>query len=318
MSIQARSTTGRHTLGLTALSIFCVMILAIFLFFPNVAHGDYIEPGKVSISTVAYKPGTVPIPDGAYRYRVSWQGISVAQAVITVTHFDNEFGQHLLSVVAEARSARSIRWLYDLVHRTETILDAETFRPVMLLSEQKENSREMITQVVFRPDHTIKSYRWRKGRDSSTYEFKSENLTLDPISAAFLARTQPAEIGHALSFDVYNGKHRYLISMTPKDRKRIKLRSGVEREVFRVVPAVQRLTDSKGEDRLKSATVFVAADGTQEPLRLESKVFIGKVVAELESFEPAATKTRAVTDSPVATSVAVGNVTKPLKIKAQF
>ena len=92
--------------------------------------------------------------------------------------------------------------------------------------------------------------------------------------------------------------------MLPTSRERIKLRSGTEREVFRVIPSVQRLTDTKGEDRLKSATVFVAADGTQEPLRLESKVFIGKVVAELAGFKP--------TPNPPTTEV------KSLKIKTQF
>ena len=62
---------------------------------------------------------------------------------------------------------------------------------------------------------------------------------------------------------------------------------GKTRKAYKVTPSVDKLTDSKGEKRLKSAHFWISADGRREILKLESEVFFGAVKAELVSFTPA-------------------------------
>ena len=65
---------------------------------------------------------------------------------------------------------------------------------------------------------------------------------------------------------------------------------GIKNKVLadRVVPTVQKLTDTEGEKRIQSCKMWVSADERREILRLESKVFVGSVTAELKGIEPLA------------------------------
>ena len=57
-------------------------------------------------------------------------------------------------------------------------------------------------------------------------------------------------------------------------------------EAFRVVPSVKKLTDTEGEKKFRSATLWIAADETREVLKMESEVWIGSVTAKLQRFNP--------------------------------
>src|SRR5262249_17816095 len=54
----------------------------------------------------------------------------------------------------------------------------------------------------------------------------------------------------------------------------------------KIVPEVKRLTDTEGENRLRSCTIWISTDEQRNILKLESKVLIGSVTATLESVTP--------------------------------
>lgn len=262
------------------LTVLCCVVLSF-----GVAEAEYIEPGKVEIKTERYLPEQKNFTPGTYHYVVAWQGIPVANASVEVgDELVDE--QPFYRVRATAKTGDFVKLFYRLRHTSDSTFEAESFRPIRFVSHQLERRRDKYREVNFADDGTIRFTSKSNGRQGSVKEFKSENFTLDPISAAFIARSLPIELGTKASFDVFNGKHRYLITCEVQGRDIITV-NGRSYDAFRVVPDVQKLTDSDGEDRLKSATLWISADSDRHVLKLESKVWVGSVTATMESFIPA-------------------------------
>jgi hypothetical protein len=263
-------------------SFFCFALLLVVLAAP--ARADYISPQDVKIKTMDYHPGTTNFEEGTYRYQFSWQGIPVGEAQVDVEDKQIE-GRSFLHVKASAQTGKFIDLFYRLRHTSESTFDAQSLKPQRFYSWQKENSREKIREISFDDNGKIRTTGLNNGSVSDQIEFQSDNFTLDPISAAFVARSLPVQEGEELSFDVFSGKHRYLITFHVEGREKLVVGNKTY-EAFRVVPSVKKLTDSEGETRLQSATLWVSADPSREVLKLESKVFVGKVSAKLIGFAP--------------------------------
>lgn len=255
----------------------------------SIAHAEYIEPGNVEVKTTEYHPQNTEFDKGTYHYEVSWQGIPVAKAQIVVGEA-REGSQEFLNVKAEAKTGDFIDIFYRLRFSSRSLFEAESFKPIRFESHQKENSREKVREVTFGPDGNIRADYVKNGNPEKPVSFQSKNTTFDPISAAFLARSLPLRSGETHSFDVFNGKHRYLISFEVKEKEKIEVQDAVY-EAFKVIPTVQKLTDSEGEKRLEQAAIWISADESREVLKLESKVLVGKVNAHLVRFEPQAPQT---------------------------
>jgi Protein of unknown function (DUF3108) len=273
---------GRQAVGVAS------FFVAILQTSPPIANADYIPPSQVVVRTKAYQPQETNFPLGSYDYQISWQGIPVGSASIRVgtTYRD---GKEMLDVEATACSGRVVSLFYKLRHRSESIFSAQELKPVEFLSQQTENSRFTNLKIDFSPDGSINA-KIDKGRlnsagKSEEVSFKSENTTFDPISAAFLARSLPVDPAEDLSFDVFNGEDRYLISLHVVGREKIKV-AGKEYDALKIAPLVKKLTDTEGERRLRKVYLWVSTDGRREVLKLESEVLIGSVSAKLVRFVP--------------------------------
>jgi len=268
-----------------------VLLAFVLLNAGALAFADFVQPGLVNIKTEAYKPGKTDFPRGTYEYSIDWQGIPVGRASIitreSLPPVGLSGGHPLLSVMARATTSSVISIFYKLVHVSESTFYADSLKPISFYSMQTENSKTKSREVSFDPDGHIKSALWKKGNPNpeEQYDFTSQNATFDPISAAFLARTLPVEIGKEFSFDVFNGKHRFLITLSVEGTEQISV-GGQVREAYRVIPKVKKLTDTEGEKRLRKAILWISTEPSREVLRLKSEVAVGSVNAELKRFVP--------------------------------
>jgi hypothetical protein len=247
-------------------------------------RADYIEPGTVAVKTVKYAPGLTSLPEGSYEYKISWAALPVARASIEVRS-ENRDSTDLITISALARSSRLVNLFYSLNHLSETVLVRDTLAPLVYHYIQRENSKLRSVEIAYGESGEIKTKLW-KDKDFKLYEerkFSTESYMLDPLSAGYMARLAPGFVGEQYDYDVYNGKHRFLISLKIESKEKIKI-AGVEREAFKVVPSVRKLTDSEGEKRLRSATIWVSADDRRDILKLNSEVFFGAITAELIKF----------------------------------
>lgn len=262
-------------------NITAFVLFASCAFAASAAYADYISPGEVSVKTIPYSPQDTDFELGVYQYEVSWQGIPVAKAHVSV----EEKSDALMNVKATAETGDFISMFYTLRFSSESTFKSGSLKPVHFISEQKENSREKVREISFAPNGVIRTKYRKDGEVQNPTEFRTYNSTFDPISAAFLARSLPVQVGIRRGFDVFNGKHRYLIEFEVEGIETIAFK-GRDILAYRVRPFVTKLTDSEGEKRLKYARIWISADDKREVLKLESKVLVGKVTAELENFKP--------------------------------
>lgn len=247
---------------------------------------DYIAPHLVKVTTPLYKPAKHSFKPrlGTYEYTVSWQGIPAASCTLTVRESDKRY-----VVEAAARTYSGIDLLYRLRYVAQGTLEAADLQPVSLVINHDENSRHKTIDMRFsQTSGEITAVR-SKGPDDPDKKYVSfdpDNFTVDPVGAAFIARSLPWEIGQSRDFDVFNGKSRYLITLTAKERTTISYK-GEQRKVITLTPRVRNLTTTKPRSKLREAFIYITDDDQHEVLRIVSSVFIGSVTTEMEAFYPA-------------------------------
>jgi hypothetical protein len=241
------------TSGLTLVSyLSCTM---------NSVADDYIAPDLVKVTTPLYRPAHAkykPRP-GVYEYSVGWEGITAASCSLTVRE---ERGRFLID--AAARTYSGVDLLYKLRYEARGVLDSDNLSSISLSIDHKENSRHKTIEMRFEPNFGLIKADRQTGdiaANQKHVEFTPNNQTLDPIAAAFLAR----------SLDWKVGESRF---------------RGQERSVFVISPRVRNLTTTKPRSKLREAFIFVTDDDERDILRIESSVFIGSVSVDLESYSP--------------------------------
>lgn len=246
---------------------------------------NYIPPQLVKITTPRYRPAEQlsNVPLGTYEYSVGWEGINAASCTVTV---DKDGDSYIIE--SAARTYTGVDLLYKLRYSATSILSAKDFSSKSLFIEQQENTRHKQIAIEFSANtQNIYAIRGKGPLDPNkkTVSFSPGNFTLDPVGATFLARTVDWNVGDTKHFDVFNGKSRYLISLTAQRRTTLFI-NGEERAVIALTPQVRNLTAIKPGSKLREATIYVSDDNKREVLRIESAVFIGRVITELEHFTP--------------------------------
>ena len=252
---------------------------------PGISLADTPQPfaadaGKVS--TPVYLPGSDDFhpPLGKYDYTVSWEGIPAAEASISV----EQEGLHY-RIIADARTYSGIDLLYTLRYRAESLISSIDFTPIKTIIDQRENSTKKSTQISFLENGDIETVRSKNGKDTVVETLNTENFTLDPFSASFLARSLDWKVGDTREFDTFNGKTRYIITLTAKDKVTMDV-NGEERPVWVIVPGVRSADTNKPNKKLREAKIYVTADSKREVLQIVSSVFISSVKTTLDTFTP--------------------------------
>jgi hypothetical protein len=217
---------------------------------------------------------------GTYTYEVSWQGIPAAEAQVSI-HQD---GLRYV-MTAFAKTYRAIDVFYRLRYRARGLISAVTFLPEQTEVENRENSRVKTVEMHFNNDGSIHSL-FKRNNNSEVIAFDPQNQTLDPFSAGFIARSQNWSLGETKRFDTFNGKSRYIISLTAIGRETISFQNK-KRDVWIISPQVSKVTDPNGLQKLHSAKIYVTADRSRDILQIVSSVFVGSVKTTLVRFEPA-------------------------------
>lgn len=264
----------------------CILSTALHAVPMTAKADDYISPHLVKVTTPHYKAAIDSFKPrlGVYEYTVGWQGIPAASCTLTVKESNGRY-----YVDAAARTYSGVDLLYRLRYDAKATLESSDLRPVSLVINHDENSRHKNIDIQFPasagPITAVRS-KSPNDPDKKLVQFEPENFTLDPIGAAFLARSLPWEVGQSRDFDVFNGKSRYFITLSAVERTTISYH-GEDKKVIVISPRVRNLTTTKPRAKLREAFIYVTDDEDREVLKIVSSVFIGAVTTELDSFTPA-------------------------------
>ena len=241
-----------------------------------------LSADKIKVSTPVYQNHASDFSPalGTYLYEVTWQGIPAAKASVSV----EREGPHL-KIATEVKTYRAIDLFYRLRYHAMALISAINLLPYYSEYKQRENSKVKETKISFLPNGEIVSVRRKKGEGEQQLRFDPNNFTLDPFSAAFLARSLPWDDGETKYFDTFEGKSRYLIALTAVDKIKVNV-NGRSRDAWVISPKVEKLGQEQKIKKLRDARIYLTADNAREILKIESEVFIGTVKTAMTSFAP--------------------------------
>jgi hypothetical protein len=215
--------------------------------------------------------------------RISYAHILAGRAWMSVargTHLDRP----ALEFVAEAKSQGFFAWLFRFRVEDRTVARWDPAGGCSLSIEKhlREGRAERDQLVTFDPAGRARI----EDRKVQQKEFELQPCTLDVLSAFFVTRVQGVPEQGQLELPVFdNGKH-YRLGVRFLGRETLDLPRPLGPRVRTVVIEPQ-LVQGTGlfvkEGRLK---IWLTDDARRIPVRLRSKVAIGSVSAELESYEP--------------------------------
>jgi len=219
-----------------------------------------------------------PIPTGQLEYRMYWNGIPAANAVVDVSHGGDE-ASPVYSVAVGTQTNQFIDLFWSLRGRAVSRFQPATWSPLGFEFDREVNDRHRETQIVFpSTGPRAKGFTRKDGKLTRVVD-ASDPALLDPITAIFSAISRPVQVGDSFVYDIFTGQDRYRIKLDIAGEETISVGAGTF-PALRVEPTVWKL--GKGlESRLHRVTIWVAKDPIRIPLRIRSEVFIGAVNCDL-------------------------------------
>jgi hypothetical protein len=229
----------------------------------------------------ALRAGSFPPPsDLSARYVFGWSGIEAAEAEVTLRRGPN--GNFTGTVRGGTKGAARTLYKIDADYRTE--VSAADFRSRGFTLTERYRSYRVEEKAEF---PTGGARAWRETTRKGAKPPKWKNFYVpglrDMAAAVLLARSQPLKKGDRLTLAVFPGDWMYCVRLKVGDREKINWR-GQRRNAIRVALEIDRINKDytlTPHRKFHHGTIWVSDDDLRIPLRIEVKVFVGSVFAEL-------------------------------------
>jgi len=216
-------------------------------------------------------------------FQVRWGFIPAGEAVLEIhpmTTVNNIPSYHFSFT---ARTSRLVDIFYKVRDRIDAYTDYAMTRSLLYTKHEKGNRNRRITV----------NFDWEKDKafytDIRGKEVRRENRpvsilpgSFDPLSVFYAFRL--LELGEGLVFQtpVTDGRRCVMGKLTVIRRENITVR-GATYDTFLVEPDLEHLGGVFDKKRDSKLQIWVTADGSSIPVRIESEVAVGSFVAELVS-----------------------------------
>lgn len=219
-------------------------------------------------------------PDFSARYVFGWTGFEAAEADVAL----RKRGDGQWTAVVRGGTTGIVRRLWKLDADYEALLAEKDWRSI--------SSRLRETYASYRTDETTDfPPSGARSRRESTKEgsrpprwrnFKVPGLR-DIAGALLLARSQPLRDGDRISLAVFPGQWMYLVRIKVEGRETLPWK-GEKHDTIRAslqIDSINKDYSLSPHKKFQRGTVWVSDDAMRIPLRVEVKVFVGHVFAEL-------------------------------------
>ena len=226
-----------------------------------------------------YPRGAAPFNDGqTLVYEASWEGLPAAQARISMVH--NRAHPGWWTGEMWITSSALVDPLYRMRDYFREDFAYASWQPAEINILQHEKTRRDRWLATFDPAHQlITAIRTNKAGRTWIRRFSGGD-PWGPFSGAMMALSQPLTPGRSYTFDVFSGGNRYVFAFAVQGRERITTGLGAF-NALRIEPAVVWLSEGSFRSQARATTIWVTDDPRHLPIRIQSAVFIGSVVADL-------------------------------------
>lgn len=211
-------------------------------------------------------------------FSIEFEGVSAGMASLTVQSLKDYNGRKAYHFVSRAKSAPFYSWLYQVDDRIESYLDAEKLHSLKIIKKIREGKYKRDDTITFLQDE--QKVEKITNKKPAEY-FETWPNVLDILSAFYIARIIPLEVGKSFELPVYDIEKTYALKVDVLAKETIRTRLG-KIEAFKVRPDLKSMGLFKHKGKID---LWVSADGKCIPLLLKSTILVGSIEAVLVKYE---------------------------------
>jgi len=208
-----------------------------------------------------------------FSYDIYWLGIQVGNAYLEAV--DNN---GLLKITSHANSSAIISAFYKVDDYAESLIREGI--PVNFRIRQHEGKYKSDKETVFDASNkNVMFFNYLKGTKNE--HSIPPGITWDVISGFYYLRTQPLDIGKTVYVNIFDSNKFYRAEVNVLRREKIEVQGIGEVNTVIVRPELKTegLFQKKGD-----VLIWITDDEKRIPVRVETKVPVGDVVAKLRDF----------------------------------
>ncbi|MEN2994718.1 MAG: DUF3108 domain-containing protein [Thermodesulfovibrio sp.] len=234
---------------------------------------SYIQENKKDQSEIENNP-FVRFINESMKFDIYWTGIYVGSAEIYVKGDANE-----VTITSTVKSASFISNFYYVDDYAESKIQhgkPKHFRLIQIEGKYRGN-KETIFDYVNKEIIFINHI-----KNNTTYHKGIDRVFMDVLSGFFYLRTLPISLNEPVSIDIFDSNKFANVQVKPIKEEKIELLNKKEMETIVIKP----LFDTEGLFRRKGdIVIWLSKDENKIPLRIETKIPIGKIIAELREYK---------------------------------
>ncbi len=211
-------------------------------------------------------------------FNVSWKFIKVGEAVLEIkdiVEINNRKAYHICST---AKTLSLLDTFYKVRDANQSWFDVESLCSLKFMADINEGDWVKKQKIDF--DHINAKYILEEEGEFTVGDTK--RWVQDVLSALYYFRTIDLEVGDEYLFDAHANKDTWILKTKVTGRERIKTKAGVF-DCFILEPAMRENTGIfKAKGGLK---VWITADNKRIPVKMMTKIPIGSIIAEIDSYQ---------------------------------
>ena len=234
------------------------------------------------VKVPSYTPGFFPFHDGErLLYEASWLGIPAARGWFELHR--NKKDPSLWNVEAWIETNKVVDLVFHMRDYMRERVAVDSLKAQDIYQVQHENQRANEYTITFDDKSNLVVSTKKNHNGSETHEFISSD-PFGPISGALMALSQNLAPGRRLLFDVFSGTNRYVFDFNVESKERVVVPVG-SYDALKVSPGIVYLSNGKLRRQARETTIWISADKSHLPLRMEAATFIGSVRADLVQID---------------------------------
>jgi len=235
-----------------------------------------------SLTQKTMQKKTLPFQRGEFLHFAVSYGIILAGYATIEVHEESDFkGKDVFKFVTTARSRNAFNWIFKVRDATASYFDKENMHSLRFEKHLREGSYEDDTvidydQINLKADYISE----RKGKKTRKATIDIPQNVMDPLSALFYVRTLDLNVGKEIIIPATDNKKVYDIKVIVHRTETVKVRAGK----FKCWVVEPVMADGGVFKKDGKVLVWLTADDKKMPVKMETKVYIGSIVAELDWY----------------------------------
>ncbi len=210
-------------------------------------------------------------------YSISWVGIPVGESTLTSQGIVDEGAGMIYHFASTANSNHVLRLLYPVKTKIDSVVDPEHFVPIRYTMKGRQGFQTRTRELRFdQVNHAVELI-----MDGQSRTYPTVAAVQDPLSALYYYRlTATMQPGEVVRIPVHDRKRPKEIIVTAGPVERVVTDAGTFQAVrLKIKQEEEGIFLHEGD-----ITVWITTDDRRLPVRLEGRVTIGTVAAELEDY----------------------------------